>query len=72
MFLKTKLIVKLLLFLFCSNIIDDNENIFDNSGKQRYESAAAYIRRKNRERRERNQTISIMDEAWTRSDIFLF
>nr|CAD2124072.1 unnamed protein product [Meloidogyne enterolobii] len=32
----------------------------------RYESAAAYIRRKNRERRARNATVAVTEDTWTR------
>ena len=35
----------------------------------RYETAAAYIRRKNRERRARNATVAITEDSWTRSHI---
>lgn len=36
------------------------------NGKLTYESAAMYIRRKNRERRARTLTIAITEEAWQR------
>ena len=35
----------------------------------RYESAAAYIRRKNRERRARNATVAVTEDTWTRQNI---
>uniref|UniRef100_A0A0N5C9Q1 Protein kinase domain-containing protein n=1 Tax=Strongyloides papillosus TaxID=174720 RepID=A0A0N5C9Q1_STREA len=37
------------------------------NGMQKWETAAAYIRRKNRERRQRNQTIAITEEAYLRA-----
>uniref|UniRef100_A0A0N4ZC60 Protein kinase domain-containing protein n=1 Tax=Parastrongyloides trichosuri TaxID=131310 RepID=A0A0N4ZC60_PARTI len=39
----------------------------DYNGMQKWETAAAYIRRKNRERRQRNQTIAITEEAYLRA-----
>lgn len=35
----------------------------DSDGKDTFESASAYIRRKNRERRQRNRTIGTAEEA---------
>ena len=35
----------------------------ESDGKDTYESASAYIRRKNRERRQRNRTIGTAEEA---------
>uniref|UniRef100_A0A1I7YBU1 Protein kinase domain-containing protein n=1 Tax=Steinernema glaseri TaxID=37863 RepID=A0A1I7YBU1_9BILA len=41
-----------------------NESTENGAGMQRWETAAAYIRRKNRERRQRNRTIGTVEEAF--------
>jgi hypothetical protein len=41
-------------------------------GKLSYETAALYIRRKSRERRLRNCTIAVSEDAWKRCFIFMF
>lgn len=41
-------------------------------GMLSYETAALYIRRKSRERRSRNQTIAVTEDAWQRSRFYVY
>uniref|UniRef100_A0AC35U8B5 Protein kinase domain-containing protein n=1 Tax=Rhabditophanes sp. KR3021 TaxID=114890 RepID=A0AC35U8B5_9BILA len=57
---------------FSGNVQNSNKDasppfVEDYSGMQKWETAAGYIRRKNRERRQRNQTIAITEEAYLRA-----